>query len=92
MRIGLLALSFGVSLALSASAMSAPVKRACGTRMPTEQEKLMREEHFLNTLDQLRAAGQTAAATGPVTVNVYWHNITNSSGQGAVPSTRTPST
>ena len=86
MRIGLVALSLGVSLALSASAFSAPMKRVCGTKMPTEQEKLMQEEHFLNTLDRLRAT--SLAAAGPVTVNVYWHNITNSSGQGAVPSSQ----
>jgi hypothetical protein len=89
MRIGLLALSLGVTLALSASASSTPLKRVCGTRMPTEQEKLMREEHFLNELDRLRVKGGAyATLTGAVAVNVYWHNITNSSGQGAVPSTR----
>jgi hypothetical protein len=86
----LLALCLGVALAIPAAvaAPQQPLKRVCGTKQPSEREVLLREAHFLDVLDGLNRGkppgGGTGGASFPVTINVYWHNITNSAGQGAV--------
>lgn len=63
----------------------------CGTAEPTELDALLREQHFLT----LKAAGGGkgkppggggggGGGSGPTTINVYFHVITSSSGQGAL--------
>jgi hypothetical protein len=59
----------------------------CGTVNPSDMDALLREENFLRTLMGNRGgkAGDgtvSAAAFTPVTINVYFHNITNSAGAG----------
>jgi len=101
LSLSLLSLAVGVAVAASASAASqnrhAP--RVCGTKQPTEREAALREDNFLAILKQQAARGQAnkgkpgggggggGTATFPVTIDVYWHVITNTSGQGALSST-----
>ena len=67
----------------------------CGTPEPSELDALLREQHFLN----LKAGGGGSKGKPPggggggggptpgdTTINVYFHVITNSSGQGSVSS------
>ncbi len=87
----LLVLSLGVALVAPALA-AAPthLRRECGTKQPTEREVLLREDNFLAMLQaRVDARGKPgggggggASDTFPRTINVYWHTITNSSGQG----------
>ena len=51
----------------------------CGTRHPSLEE---RQRVELEVNERVLNVGGTARATGG-TINVYWHSITNSSGQGA---------
>jgi hypothetical protein len=88
LSVGLLALSLGAALAASASAAT-PTKRVCGTIQPTGLDAELRELSFRQSMAERRlAAGATAStlATGGA-VNVYFHVITNTSGQGNVSST-----
>jgi hypothetical protein len=90
--VSLLALSLGAAIALTASAApSTPMKRVCGTKQPSEHEVLLRENAYLGALQQIASArghggGGGGTATFPVTVSVYWHNITDSAGHGAATS------
>ena len=95
--VSLLALSLGAALALTTTAAtSAPMKRVCGTKQPSEHEQLLRENAYLGALQRLAqnhkgkpgggGGGGGTGATFPVTIAVHWHNITNSSGQGAATS------
>jgi hypothetical protein len=60
----------------------------CGTDNPSTLDAELREENFMRTLMGSRASSKTgsgmvgAAAFTPVTINVYFHNITNASGAG----------
>lgn len=61
----------------------------CGTKQPSELEALMREENFLATRSSLGkgrpgGGGGGGGATFPVVVNVYFHVVTSSSGQGSL--------
>jgi hypothetical protein len=92
LSLSLLSLSLGAALAVTASAAAAkaPIKRVCGTKEPTQREAALREDNFLAILQQLNrgkpggGGGGGGGATFPETINVYWHTITNTSGQGAV--------
>jgi hypothetical protein len=92
MRLSLISLALGAALALPATAMAnqsfenangnAKFLR-CGTENPSTLDAELREEHFLKTLKLARSSGGvTANAFSPVVVNVYFHNIRNSSGAG----------
>jgi len=90
MRLSLLALGLGFAIAIPASAAGVHSSfvgkpRACGTVQPSGIDAEMRELHFLQSMAERSRAGTgtTAAAFAPVVVNVYWHSIANSSGQGA---------
>jgi hypothetical protein len=102
MRLSLSLLSLAVGVAVAASALAAPqnrhAPRVCGTKQPTEREAALREDNFLAILKQQAARGQAnkgkpggggggGTATFPLTIDVYWHVITNTSGQGALSST-----
>ena len=87
MRLSVSLLALGLGLALAVPAASAGSKfdgkpRACGTIQPSGIDAELRELSFLQTMADRSRAGATAAFS-PTTINVYWHNITNSSGQGA---------
>jgi hypothetical protein len=81
----LLTLALGAAIAVSASAAGsqAHMKRVCGTKQPSEHEQLLRENNYLGVLSSLarRPGGGGGGGTGGV-VNVYWHNITDSNGNG----------
>ncbi len=98
MRIKLLIIALGAAMALPMSALAAPADNGidnangnakflrCGTENPSEMDALLREENFIRTLMGNKGAKGsgtvTSAAFAPATINVYFHNITNSSGQG----------
>jgi hypothetical protein len=97
LTLSLLSLAIGAAVAVSASAATTNprhVKRICGTKEPTVREAAMREDNFLAILQQLNrgkpggGGGGGGGATFPVTINVYWHVITDSSGNGAVSSAK----
>lgn len=64
----------------------------CGTVQPSELDALLREEHFLNLRGNGNGKGKPGGGGGggdggdptTTTINVYFHVITSSSGQGAV--------
>ena len=63
----------------------------CGTKQPSELEAAMREDNFLRTLQSSAShkgppggGGGGGGATFPVTINVYFHVITDTSGHGAL--------
>jgi hypothetical protein len=78
----LLALGLGLALALPSAAATSFVgkPRTCGTVQPSGLDAELRELSYLQSLAE-RSASVGAFAT--VTVNVYFHVITNASGQGA---------
>jgi len=89
--LSLLSLAIGAAVAVSASAATPQhAKRVCGTKDFSEREAAMREDNFLAQLRLQAAAkpggggGGGGSATFPVTINVYWHVITDTSGHGAV--------
>jgi hypothetical protein len=87
MRLSVSLLAFGLGLSLAASA-SAGVDfhgkpRACGTMQPTGLDAELREMSFLQSLAERSRIGATAAAWTTPTIKVYFHVITNTSGQGA---------
>jgi Pregnancy-associated plasma protein-A len=96
MRIKLLALALGAAVALPMSASATPAGNGlenasgnakflrCGTDNPSDMDALLREENFVRTLmGNQRAKGTIGAnAVGDTVINVYFHNITNSSGAG----------
>src|SRR4249919_2666662 len=97
MRLSLSVLTLSLCAALVASASAAPqqhAKRVCGTKTPSARELALREDNFLARLQDIArfnsqnkgkpGGGGGGSATFPVVVNVYWHTITNTSGQGAV--------
>ena len=53
----------------------------CSTRVPTADE----QEEVEQALQRFRASRDFAAPTSPHQINVYFHVITNRSGQGAIP-------
>jgi len=90
----LLTLAIGAAVALSASAATPQhAKRVCGTKDFSPREAALREDNFLAIMQQLNrtakpgGGGGGGTATFPVTINVYWHTITDSAGHGAVSST-----
>ena len=61
----------------------------CGTENPSDMDALLREENFLRTLMGNRGNAKGSGTVGTaaftaVTVPVYFHTITNTSGAGAV--------
>lgn len=90
------AISLALSLPLSVAAQSdMAYEKAnenakflrCGTPEPSELDALLREQHFLN-LKSSNAKGKPGGGGGgtPVatTINVYFHVIRDSSGQGGI--------
>jgi len=63
---------------------AAEAGRGCATVEPTDAEKAVIEDQVWAHLEALKASGQSSATGG--TVNVYWHTITNTSGQGGLSS------
>ena len=100
MRIKLLTLALGAAMVLPMSATATPVGSGienangnakflrCGTENPTELDAMLREENFVATLMGNKGAkgsgAVSSAAFASVTINVYFHTITNTSGAGAV--------
>jgi len=90
--LSLLTLAIGAAVAVSASAATPRhANRVCGTKDFSEREAALREDNFLAILRQQANAkppggggGGGGSATFPVTINVYWHIITDTSGHGAV--------
>jgi hypothetical protein len=95
LTLSLLSLALGASLTVSASAAAVQqqhVRRVCGTKDFSQREAALREDNFLAVLQQQANQGKPGGgggggATFPVTVNVYWHVITDSNGNGALTST-----
>jgi len=56
-------------------------KRGCATIEPTETERLAIDAEVHAHLEAIKNSGISSVTGG--TINVYWHTITNSSGQGA---------
>jgi hypothetical protein len=86
LSVGFLALSLGAALAASASAATPILKRGCGTHQPTGLDAELRELSFRQSMAEMALARGTTGATAvasTVTVNVYFHVITNTSGAGA---------
>jgi hypothetical protein len=86
MRISHSLLALGLGLALACPAASAASfagkPRTCGTVQPSGLDAELRELNYLQSMADRSRAGAIAMAT-TVTINVYFHVITNSSGQGA---------
>lgn len=103
MRIKLLTIALGCALVLPMSAMATPSENGienaagnakflrCGTDNPSDMDALLREENFVRTLMGNQAAKGSGTvgtnAVGDTVINVYFHNITNSSGAGGATST-----
>jgi hypothetical protein len=96
LSVSLLALGLGVALALPASAAHDfhGKPRACGTIQPTGLDAELRELSYLQSLADRSALNRKPGGGGgggttppppftPVTINVYFHVITSSSGAGA---------
>lgn len=98
MKIKLLSLALGAILAAPSAVSAAPAQSGldnanghskflrCGTKNPSELESLLREEHFLGLKANLakgRPGGGGGGGTGAV-VNVYFHVITNTAGEGGL--------
>ena len=99
MQIKFLTLALGAVLAMPASVTAAGqtgIDNAngnasflrCGTKQPNEMESLLREEHFLKVKASANkgkpgGGGGGTFPTGGVVVNVYFHVITDSLGNGA---------
>ena len=101
MRIKLLTLALGAAMVLPMSATATPVGSGienangnakflrCGTDNPSDMDALLREENFVRTLmGNQRAKGTVGAnAVGDTVINVYFHNIRDSSGAGGASAT-----
>jgi hypothetical protein len=63
--------------------------RGCGTRELSDEEVRLTDEHAKSQMDRLSRAGvQTERVAGSVTVNVYFHVITNTAGAGNLNATQ----
>lgn len=94
MRTSLLATVLGATLALPLSLSAEPSQSGlghangnskflrCGTKNPSDLDALLREENFLKTFNA-SGKGKPGGGTGTA-VNVYFHVITNSAGDGAL--------
>ena len=101
MRIKLLVIALGAALVLPMSAMAAPLGNGsenangnakflrCGTDNPSDMDALLREENFIRTLmgNQAAKGSVTAFAVGDTVINVYFHNIRDSAGNGGATAT-----
>ena len=99
-----LSLALGLLVSVPAAVSAAPAQAGidhanansallrCGTREPTEMDKLLREESFLKLQSRLNKGKPGGGGGGgtftPVVVNVYVHVIRSSSGTGAPTSTQ----
>ncbi|MBC7931872.1 MAG: zinc metalloprotease [Rubrivivax sp.] len=58
--------------------------RSCATKHPDEETALLIDDAHMRFRQSRKASGMAEARTGKVNVNVYFHVITNTSGQGNV--------
>ena len=101
MRIKLLTLALGCALVLPMSAMATPLGNGaenangnakflrCGTDNPSDMDALLREENFVRTLMGNQSSKGTVGtnAVGDTVINVYFHNIRDSAGNGGATAT-----